>query len=57
MIPNWEYRIIHLRTISDQILNDYGAVGWELVSLAPDPSDPSVTVCILKRQVPAAILG
>jgi hypothetical protein len=50
----WEYRTTceHPGKCIEEVLNELGLDGWELVSAYHDPHKTSVAWCFLKRQIP-----
>ena len=49
----WEYATVPLIThATKQILDQWGADGWELVQVVPGPSGPENLVAYLKRPRP-----
>lgn len=50
-LPKWEYLTAPILShVSQQILNNFGADGWELVQLVPGPNPDSV-VGYFKRKL------
>ncbi len=48
----WEYATVPLiRNATKQVLDTWGADGWELVTVLPDPDDPARLVAYFKRPV------
>ncbi|MCB5170268.1 DUF4177 domain-containing protein [Streptomyces bambusae] len=49
-MTTWEYATVPLRTHSTkEILDQWGADGWELVQVIQNPDDPEQLVAVLKR--------
>jgi len=44
----WEHRAVKLQ--SGAPIDEFGADGWELVSVVPCLMDPSMVVCYFKRR-------
>ena len=53
-MPTWEYATVPLLVhATKQILDTWGADGWELVQVVPGPGGGDQLVAYLKRQRPA----
>lgn len=66
-VAKWEYMQVHFkmnenmaisagesaRPIADELLNDFGRDGWEVVSVSPEPHPKGLTIFVafMKRKV------